>query len=136
MLLAERTLYSARFHLLILALGGLYFGLAEGLWGAGLGKHARGLLVVRPDGKRPGVLRGLLRILVPLGAVEVVRWPLMLATIPDANWTGLQTAWFVGAAVLCPWLAVLMTLTASRENGYATVWDLISQTRVVVRPNL
>ena len=34
------------------------------------------------------------------------------------------------------WIPVLLTLRARRENGYTTVWDLASGTRVVVMPKL
>jgi hypothetical protein len=33
--LVERTLYSAKYYLVLLGIGFLYFGLAEGIWGAG-----------------------------------------------------------------------------------------------------
>jgi hypothetical protein len=59
---------------------------------------------------------------------------LMMALIPDADWTGLQTVLYVVAACVCPWIAVLLALRARRENGFATVWELASGTRVVVKP--
>ncbi|MGB2863163.1 MAG: RDD family protein, partial [Sedimentisphaerales bacterium] len=52
----------------------------------------------------------------------------------DADWTGLQTVLFVVAANICGWIPVLLILRARRENGFATVWDLASGTRVVVKP--
>jgi hypothetical protein len=58
----------------------------------------------------------------------------MMAFIPDANWTSFQVMFFIGAAIVCPWIAVLLTLSARRENGFATVWDFASGTRVVVKP--
>jgi uncharacterized RDD family membrane protein YckC len=130
----ERTLYSARYYLVLFGCGFLYFGIAEGIWGAGLGKYLRGLRVVRPNGRPPGVARALIRVLIPILCVEGVRMPLMMALISDADWTGAQTALFVVAAILCGWIPVLLTLRARRENGFATVWDLTSRTRVVVRP--
>jgi len=61
--------------------------------------------------------------------------PLMMALISDADLTGLQIAlYFVVAANICGWIPVLLTLRARRENGFATVWDLASGTRVVVKP--
>ncbi|MBA7658306.1 hypothetical protein ES703_66256 [subsurface metagenome] len=60
--------------------------------------------------------------------------PLMMAFISDADWTGLQTVLFVVAANICGWIPVLLILRARRENGFATVWDLASGTRVVVKP--
>jgi hypothetical protein len=130
----ERTLYSARYYLALFGFGFLYFALAEGIWGAGLGKYLKGLRVVRSNGRPPGIGRALLRIFVPIFCVEGVRMPLMMALIPDADWTGLQTLLFVGTAIVCGWIPVLLTLRARRENAFATVWDLASGTRVVVRP--
>ena len=68
-------------------------------------------------------MRGLIRILIPIACVEVVRMPLMMALIPDSQWTGLQTAIYVIGAVVCAWLPVLLVLKANRDNGFATVWD-------------
>jgi len=132
--LAERTLYSARYYLALFSVGILYFSIAEGIWGAGLGKRLKGLRVVRTNGRPPGIVRALIRILIPIGCVEGVRMPLMMALISDADWTGFQTAMYVIAAIVCGWIPVLLILRARRENGFATVWDLASGTRVVVKP--
>jgi uncharacterized RDD family membrane protein YckC len=132
--LVERTLYSARYHIVLLGFGFLYFSIVEGIWGAGLGKWLKGLRVVRTNGRRPGLGRALIRILIPILCVEGVRMPLMMALISDADWTGLQTALYVVAAIVCGWIPVLLALRARRENGFATVWDLASRTRVVVKP--
>lgn len=132
--LVERTLYSARYYFLLLAGGLFYFTIAEGIWGAGIGKRLKGLRVVRTTGGTPGVARGLIRIAIPVLCVEVIRMPLMLALIHDANWTGLQTALYVLAAILCGWIPYLLAIRARRENGFATVWDKISGTRVVITP--
>ena len=131
---AERTLYSARYYIVLFGIGFLYFGITEGILGAGLGKYLKGLRVVRTNGGPPGFLRGLMRILIPVGCVEGVRMSLMMAFIPDANWTGFQVLLFIGGTILCPWIGVILTLGAKRENGFATVWDRISGTRVVFKP--
>jgi len=132
--LVERTLYSARYYIALFCFGFLYFSIVEGIWGAGLGKRLKGLRVVRTNGRRPGIVRALLRILIPIGCVEGVRMPLMMALITDADWTGLQTVLFVVAAIVCGWIPVLLILRVRRENGFAAVWDLASGTRVVVKP--
>jgi uncharacterized RDD family membrane protein YckC len=132
--LVERTLYSARYYLALFGFGFLYFGIVEGIWGAGLGKWLKGLRVVRMDGRSPGFGRALIRIAIPILCVEGVRMPLTMAFISSALWTGLQTAMFVVAAIVCGWIPALLALRARRENGYATVWDWASGTRVVVRP--
>lgn len=132
--LVERTLYSARFYLTLISVGFLYFSITEGIWGAGIGKRLKGLHVVRTNGRLPGIGRALIRIFIPILCVEGVRIPLTMTFIADADWTGLQTALFVVVANVCGWIPVLLVLRARRENNYATVWDLVSGTRVVVRP--
>lgn len=130
----EPSLYSARYYLALFGLGFLYFALAEGIWGGGPGKRLKGLRVVRPDGRVPGVGRALVRILVPILSIEGVRMPLMIYFLRGAEMTGAQNALFILVANGCAWIPVLLTLTARRENGFATVWDLLSGTRVIVRP--
>jgi len=132
--LVERTLYSARYYLALFGFGLLYFSIVEGIWGAGLGKWLKGLRVIRANGRPAGVGRALLRVLIPIGCVEGVRMPLMMILISDADWTALETALYVVAAIVCGWIPVLLLLRARRENGFATVWDLVSGTRVVVQP--
>ncbi len=135
--LAERTLYSARYYLALFSLGFLYFGILEGIWGAGLGKRLKGLRVVRTNGRPPGIARALIRILLPILSIEGVRLPLMMLSMSRTdfqNMTGSQVLFFTGAAIICPWIAVLLTLRARRENGFATVWDHASGTRVVIKP--
>jgi uncharacterized RDD family membrane protein YckC len=134
--LADHTLYSARYYFIFLGLGFLYFSLTEGLWGAGIGKRVMGLQVVRTTGRLPGIGRALVRILIPILTIEVVRVPFLLATISisDVNqMTGGQVWLYVGASNVCAWLIVPLMLGARRENGFATVWDRISGTRVVMR---
>jgi uncharacterized RDD family membrane protein YckC len=132
--LVDRTLYSARYYILLFSLGFLYFSIVEGIWGAGLGKWLKGLRVVRTNGRPPGIGRALIRILVPILCVEGVRMPLMMALISDADWTAIHTTMYVVAAIVCGWIPVLLALRARRENGFTTVWELASGTRVVVKP--
>ncbi|UCD52088.1 MAG: protein kinase, partial [Phycisphaerales bacterium] len=135
--LAERTLYSARYYIALFSLGFLYFGILEGICGAGLGKRLKGLRVARRNGRPPGLGRALIRILLPILSIEGVRLPFMLLSMSPADFqamTSSQVLFFTGAAIICPWIAVLLTLSARRENGFATVWDLATGTRVVVKP--
>jgi hypothetical protein len=62
----EHTLISARYHIVFLGFGFLYFSVFEGIWGAGLGKWLKGLRVVRTNGRPPGLGRALVRILIPV----------------------------------------------------------------------
>jgi hypothetical protein len=41
---------------------------------------------------------------------------------------------YVLSYIICPWIAVLLALTARRENGFATIWELASGTKVLVKP--
>ncbi len=134
--LVERTLSSASYYLACLAFGVLYFSLAEGIWGAGIGKRLKGLRVVGKNGRSAGVGRALIRILVPLFCVEGVRVPLLLASISATRVNDLTTpdiVLFFIATFGCACIPVVLARGARRENGFATVWDLASGTKVVVR---
>ena len=132
--LLDRTLYSARYYLVLFGMGLLYFTMVEGIWGAGVGKRLKGLCVLRENGRRPGLLRAFVRILLLVLSVEGVRMPLMMATLPPTGWTFLHHIWFILGSNLCCWIPVLLTLGARPENGYRTLYDLASGTRVVVKP--
>ncbi|MHC4140764.1 MAG: RDD family protein, partial [Planctomycetota bacterium] len=132
--LVDRTLESAKYYFLLLGCGFLYFTIVEGIWGAGIGKWLKGLRVIRANGRPPGVGRALIRIFIPIGCVEVVRMPLSMTFISEAEWTGLQTAGYVVAAIACGWIPALLALRARPDNGFATAWDLASGTRVVIKP--
>jgi hypothetical protein len=134
--LLERTLSPALPWIGVFAFALLYFAVSEGLFGCGIGKRLKGLRVIRPGGRRPGIGRALIRIAVPVLSVEVVRIPILLATITATHidaMTGMEVAIYSGTAALCPWIPVLLSLTARRSNGFATPWDVLSGTRVVVK---
>lgn len=135
--LMERTLDSARPYIAFLCFGFLYFAIAEGIWGAGLGKRLKGLRVVRKNGRLPGIGRALIRIVVPVLCIEGVRIPLLMATISSTHindMTVFEIVIYSAATTLCPLIPVLLCLMANRGNGFATGWDVASGTRVVVKP--
>jgi uncharacterized RDD family membrane protein YckC len=132
--LYERSLYSARYYIALWGFGFLYFCIVEGIWGGGLGKYLKGLRVVSTNGRPPGFGRAFIRILIPIGLIEVIRNPLNMVFISDNEWTWLQIVIYVVTANLCAWIPVLFTLRVRRENGFATLWDLASGTRVVIKP--
>ncbi|MHC4756723.1 MAG: RDD family protein, partial [Planctomycetota bacterium] len=132
--LYERTLYSARYYIALWSFGFLYFSIVEGIWGAGLGKYLKGLRVVRTNGRPPGFGRALIRILIPIGIIEVIRNPLNMVLISDAEWTWIQAVIYAVTANACAWIPVLLTLRVRRESGFTTLWDLASGTRVVIKP--
>ncbi|MEM7681248.1 MAG: protein kinase [Planctomycetota bacterium] len=131
--LYEFTLAAWACPLLILAMGCLYFALVEGVWGAGLGKWVVRLQVVQRNGRMPGISRALLRIAIPIAIIESFRIPLSIAVLPAGPWGPLDVLLFVGLAVFCPWVVALLWVSARRSNGFATVWDLVTGTRVVAR---
>ena len=141
----DHTLFSARYYLATIGFALLYFTVAEGVWGAGLGKRLKGLHVVRAKGSKgegargrpPGVVRALIRIAVPLLCCEGVRIPLLLATIRVTeinDMTTVHVVVFFLASFACPWIPVLLLLGARRANGFASAWDRLSGTRVVIKP--
>ncbi|KPK36318.1 MAG: hypothetical protein AMJ65_16340 [Phycisphaerae bacterium SG8_4] len=130
----ERTLYSARYYIALWSFGFLYFSIFEGLLGCGLGKYLKGLRVVRTNARPPGIVRALIRILIPIGIIEVIRNLLNIILISGSDWTWVQNVIYVVTANICAWIPVLFTLRARRENGFATPWDLITGTRVVIKP--
>ncbi|MCG8462587.1 MAG: protein kinase [Holophagales bacterium] len=134
--LLERTFASARPYLAFLGSGLLYFTVAEGL-GGGFGKRQKGLEVVRGDGRRPGFGRALIRIATPIAVIESVRLPLLLLWIDARSFEQLTPAdhlVYLVATTLCPCVAVIFHLSARLENGFATLWDRLSGTRVVFTP--
>jgi len=133
----DRSFYAYRYHLICYGLGFLYFAIVEGIWGAGLGKRLKGLRVVRSDGRPPGFARALVRIVIPILCIEGVRVPFLLVTISARTleqWNGMDTLYQIGISNIAPWLAVLLTWSARENNGFATVWDRLTGTRVVIRP--
>jgi len=131
----EPSLSAARYYLVFLIFGLLYFSLVEGIWGAGLGKRLKRLRVVRTDGRSPGMGRALVRILIPILCCEGIRIPLLLAMISANRIDEMTTAdvvLFFVASCGCPWIPVLLSWGARRENGFATLWDRLSGTRVVI----
>ena len=133
----ERTLYSARHYLAFLCFGFLYFSFAEGFWGGGFGKRLKGLFVVRKNGQKPGLGRAFLRIFIPILSVEGVRIPFLLLAISATqinDLTTLEIVFYSGATTICPLFPILLMLNARPRNAYATLWDRISGTRVVVKP--
>lgn len=133
--LAERTLYSARYYFLLFGIGFLYFAVTEGIWGAGLGKKLKGLRVVGTNGRPPGIVRALVRVVIPIASIEAIRNPLLIALIPDFDrMSGSDVAILVLVTNVCAWIPVLLAIRAHRQNGFATLWDRLTGTRVVKKP--
>lgn len=112
----------------------LYYAIAEGLWGSALGKSICGLRVVDANGHVPGIPRALLRVSIYLFP-GILPSLLYLVLVPQDE---MRAALARGEGMLTDWIwwltfALLFT-TMRRRNGYAAIHDLLSRTRVIVRP--
>jgi hypothetical protein len=112
----------------------LYYGISEGLWGAGLGKNLLGLRVVDLCGHRAGVGRATWRAVIFMLPFTLPAFTLM-AVMPMAHMRELM-ARDKGFFTDWAWLPLLLLLyvTMRKRNGYAALNDLGSRTRVIVRP--
>lgn len=134
--LIEPSLYNMRYYLVLFGIGLLYFTLCEGLFGAGIGKKLTGLIVHSvKEQKRPYLHQALIRALVPLGAVELVRMPILILLIDDARWTAPQAILYVVVTIVVSG-AIVVALASPRRSGNAndTIWDRLSGTRVYEFP--
>lgn len=130
LVMQERSpaLLGAYVGLLILNL--VYFTICEGIWGASLGKALLGFQVVRTDGRGPGLTRAFFRATIGtlfsnLGSV------VGLTVFTAANYDDIG---FVALTETLDLMWVLAFVTMRGRNGFATVWDLATGTRVVVKP--
>jgi uncharacterized RDD family membrane protein YckC len=123
---ASETLANAsKPHLSLLTLGGAlfaiaYFGLLEGRWGTTPGKMLCGLRVARVTGGYPGFGRAFIRALVFRSDTLLAALILSLWTLPPL------VEGLIGNV-----LFLLIFVTMRRSNGFATLQDLASGTRVV-----
>ena len=107
----------------------LYYGVCEGIWGAGAGKALVGLRVVDEHQVSPGVKRAAFRALAfegPMQLAKQVAASLMVLANPDLS-TGAVTA-----TMAALWLALLFS-PARKKNGYSAWHDRFTRTRVVRR---
>ena len=130
----DRTARAALVFALLYSWQFIYFAVAEGLWGAALGKLICGLRVVGRDRQAPGVLRALWRATVFTIPAVVPSFVLMAMMTQDQIRAVLRrddvliTDWL--------WIPLLagLFITMRRRNGYAAVHDFLSGTRVIVHP--
>jgi len=109
----------------------LYYALFEGMWGAAAGKALCRLRVVGQDRNPPGVGRAWLRALVYVVPPIVPYWASF----------GMNPKAFMGAPQLtqtllglsCYAVMALLFVTARRRNGFASVQDLLTRTRVIAQ---
>lgn len=112
----------------------LYYSIAEGRWGAGVGKLICGLRVVNANREAPGIARSALRVLIY--AIPFTLPPFLLMTFTSLDYMRAVTQrgeWLVTDWAWVPF-TILLFITMRARNGYAALQDLISRTRVIVRP--
>jgi hypothetical protein len=107
----------------------VYFGVAEGLWGASVGKLTCRLRVVNFPQGSPGVLRSCWRvgILCFFGLpISLSVWfQLRQAPASDSKWQLIESLELI--------VFMFPFVTARRRNGLAAIHDLLTSTRVVHR---
>ena len=107
-----------------------YFAIAEGVWGASLGKALCGLRVVTESGAPPRFARALLRALMAF-------LPPWLASGAALSLAGLVYSMQGRSAIMATAVQigvhVLLMATARRANGFAGIHEWASRTRTVLR---
>jgi uncharacterized RDD family membrane protein YckC len=94
-----------------------YFAVSEGRWGVTVGKICVGLRVGDLDRNAPGFSRATLRALIFLG-------PGMLSMLFYRE---------IAVGIFKMLYPFLLAVTARRRNGFATITDLLTRTRVIQR---
>ena len=105
-----------------------YYAGSEGRWGATPGKALVGLRVGTLERNAPGLSRALLRALIYAvpSMISLSRY-----CVESGSWDSM--AWNIGIGVTVWLYPALLCLTARRHNGFATVIDLVTKTRVIQR---
>jgi len=133
MWLRESTSFQALSWIGLTLFGVLYYTVLEGIWGAGLGKALMGFRVSRAGGRAPGMGRALVRISIGTLAGNLYNL-VAVATMPaeELAWGSASLESII--SIVCYLLGLSVFVTMRRGNGFATVWDLATGTRVVVKP--
>ena len=110
----------------------LYYTLSEWRFGKTIGKWALGLSVVQGESK-PSLLPAFIRALVFVGTPHLPG--VVLALIQYRSSATYETFWSVLPMMLVGWSAyiiqALMYVTARQNNGYAAIYELLTNTRVI-----
>jgi uncharacterized RDD family membrane protein YckC len=107
-----------------------YNAIAEGLWGAGIGKALVGLRVAKRDRSTPGIPRAFFRAIFKA-------FPFLPVAIGNAAASGLEhwpaNAFYAAVLSSSAFGVAALLATVRRRNGYAGLHDLVSGTRVIQR---
>ncbi len=119
-----------------LAISSTYAFVLESLWGATLGAMLFGLRVRSADGARAPWWRILMRtgIGAAVGALPILFWRIAQAAGYEAWLQTHGTAFSILSSMATLGVTAAMFLTARHENGYASLYDMMSGTRIRVRP--
>jgi len=119
-----------------LVVGSLYEFVLVSLWGATFGAMLFGLRVRSADGARAPWWRVLIRtgIRTGVGALPILFHRIAQAAGYEIWLQTHGTAFAMLSSMSTLGITAAMFLTARRENGYASLYDMISGTRVRVRP--
>jgi hypothetical protein len=132
----ERTWSTALVWMVFILWYVVYYGVAEGLWGAALGKAALGLRVVGRDQQRPGIARAMARTVIYLIPYCLPYFLLMaFASKESIAQAQAENHWII-TDYIWPITWAMLFLTMRRRNGYAALHDLLTHTRVVIRPKI
>jgi hypothetical protein len=107
-----------------------YFGVPEGLWGASVGKALMGLRVGDANRNAPGILRASGRAAIYLVSALLSMLAFLLfyrrgsPVVPSMAWGLAFNGIHIG-------YLLFLASTARRRNGFATVTDLLTKTRVI-----
>ncbi len=130
----EQTLHSGLVWLPFFLWHLLYRAVSEGVWGAGIGKALCGLRVVGPDRQAPGFVRALVRVLVYMVPFTLPPFALMAVMKAEEARSILERGEFLFTDWVWIPLTVIWFITMRARNGYAALHDLVTGTRVIVRP--
>lgn len=117
-----------------LFIGVLYYAILEGRWGATLGKAICRLRVVRVDRNPPGFLRALLRAVLYVLLPGLPFWAIYGGDPKSYFRSSFVAQQLVGFSFYL--VLALLFSTARRRNGFASVQDLLTGTRVISRAAL
>lgn len=118
-----------------LGIGFLYGFVLESLWGATLGERLFRLRVRSEEGARAPWWRILIRtgILSAVSALQILFWGIAQAAGFDSSSPTQASAIAVVSSMVTMGIMAAMFLTARNHNGYASLYDMISGTRIRVR---
>jgi len=120
--------------LTIVATALAYYTVWEGLRGAAVGKTICRLRIVGPERNVPGLARAFLRTLIFVVLPVLPFWLIYAIDAPADFDSSMSVKYFASFSYYV--ILGLLFCTARRTNGFASVHDLISQTRVVSRTAL